>query len=176
MEVFRYGEHYSDEVVNAVRYGYQYRKEAEDEDKNRLHYFLSISEIALWLGKLILDGFAWDTIKAMARSLYGRIVKSDTKLDELSKTLLMDEIELERFYTCLKEFQDHCMKITQKQFEYIREEICADYFAKESSKIIESEGRFPSNEEIMNLHKLATSYADSILKSRMNTTSIWDTD
>ena len=60
------------------------------------------------------------------------------------------------------------MAITQKQFEYIREEICADYFAKESTKIIESEGRFPNTEEIMNLHRQATSYADDILKGRCN--------
>lgn len=168
MQEFKEGEIYSEEVVNAVRYGYQYRKKAEGDDQERLHYFIPTSEIALWLAKLILDGLLWDGIKATAKYLYDKLLKSNTKIDELSKTLLNDETELEKFYTCLKEYQDHCMSITQKQFEYIREEICADYFAKESSKIFEREGRLPSTEEIMTLHRQATSYADNILKTRMN--------
>ena len=168
MEEFKQGIQYSEEVINAVRYGYQYRMEAERNDAQHLHYYLPTSEIALYLGKLVLDGLLWDVIKATAKYLYSKLLKSNTKFDELSSKLLTDEVELEKFYTCLKEYQDQSMAINQEQFEYIREEICADYFAKESSKIIESEGRLPNHEEILSIHRQATLYADEILKKRMD--------
>lgn len=164
-EDFQEGLQYSDEVKNAVRYGYLYRKKIENkEGDNALHYFLPIdSQVALWLGKLILDGLVWDAIKISAKYLYDKLLKSGAPLDDLSKTLLTEETELERFYTCLKEYQDHSMSITKQQFEYIREEICADYFAKESMKIFENEQRFPTHQEILDLHIKATKFADDIL-------------
>ena len=58
-------------------------------------------------------------------------IKKDWNSETDSNSYLTDEAELEKFNRCLKEYQDHCMTITPKQFEYIREEICADYFAKE---------------------------------------------
>lgn len=165
MEDFQEGLHYSDEVINAVRYGYQYRKKIENkEGNNSLHYFLPFdSQVVLWLGKLILDGLVWDAIKTSAKYLYDKLLKSGAPLDKLSHTLLTEEAELERFYTYLKEYQDHCMSITKQQFEHIREEISADYFAKESMKIFEKEQRFPNHQEILNLHIKAMKYADDIL-------------
>ena len=165
MEDFQEGLQYSDEVINAVRYGYQYRKKIEDnENNNTLRYFLPFdSQVVLWLGKLILDGLVWDAIKSSAKYLYDKLLKSGLPLDKQSKTLLTEEAELERFYTCLKEYQDHRMSITKQQFEKIREEICADFFAKESMKIFEKEQRFPTYQEILDLHIKATKYADDIL-------------
>jgi hypothetical protein len=164
-EDFQEGLQYSDEVINAIRYGYQYRKKIEDkEGDNALHYYLPInSQVVLWLGKLILDGLVWDAIKTLAKYLYNKLLMSDTPLDNLSKALLTEEAELERFYTYLKEYQEHSMSITKQQFEYIREEICADYFAKESLKIFENEQRFPTHQEILDLHIRATKFADDIL-------------
>lgn len=51
---------YSEEVKNAVRYGYQYRKEAEKHEAHKSVYSNAcLSEapnILLWLGKLVIDG------------------------------------------------------------------------------------------------------------------------
>ncbi|GEM_PF-4999368 len=47
--------HYSDETKNAVLFGYIYRKEAEKQiEGTRVHFCVGeISQILLWLGKLI---------------------------------------------------------------------------------------------------------------------------
>ena len=168
VEEFQQGMQYSDEVVNAVRYGYLYRKQVECKDSSlQLHYFLPFdSEIVLWLGKLIIDGVAWDLLKTLAKQLYSKLIKSDTHIDNASKSLLTDETELQQFYKCLKEYQDYRMSVTDEQFEHIREEICADYFAKESTKIFQDEHRLPDYQEILDIHKRATQYADTILRNR----------
>ena len=47
---FREGLRYSDNVKNAVRYGYQYRKESEVPESSAIHNcILETSEILLWL-------------------------------------------------------------------------------------------------------------------------------
>ena len=168
IEEFQQGMLYSDEVVNAVRYGYLYRRQIECKESSiQLHYFLPFdTEIALWLGKLIIDGVAWDLLKTIAKQLYLKLIKSDTRIDSSSRSLLTDETELQQFYKCLKEYQDHRMSITDEQFEHIREEICADYFAKESTKIFQDEHRLPDYQEILDIHKRATRYADTILRAR----------
>ena len=168
VEEFQQGMQYSDEVVNAVRYGYLYRKQVECKDSSlQLHYFLPFdSEIVLWLGKLIIDGVAWDLLKTVAKQLYSKLIKSNTHIDNASKSLLTDETELQQFYKCLKEYQDYRMSVTDEQFEHIREEICADYFAKESTKIFQDEHRLPDYQEILDIHKRATQYADTILRNR----------
>ena len=78
MKDFQEGLPYSDEVINAVRYGYQYRKKIEDHEcDNDLHYYLPFdSQVVLWLGKLILDGLVWDAIKSSAKYLYDKLLKS----------------------------------------------------------------------------------------------------
>lgn len=176
IEDFQEGIEYSDEVINAVRYGYQYRKQAENKDRSeQLHYFLPFdSDVVLWLGMLIINGLAWDLVKVISKQLYAKLIRNNTKIDEISKSLLIDETELQKFYTCLREYQDYCMSVTDEQFEHIREEICADYFAKESSKIMEKEYRFPNDQEILDIHNRATRYADGILRGRKGSLPLGD--
>lgn len=61
---FQEGLKYSDDVHNAVRYGYGYRKESEIHESGSLHASLNqVPEVLLWLAKLIIDGLTFDAIK-----------------------------------------------------------------------------------------------------------------
>ena len=65
------GQKYSDKVRNAVRYGYQYRKYAEQYEDESSHACLGEApDVLLWLANLIITGVAWDVIKATVKVLY----------------------------------------------------------------------------------------------------------
>lgn len=165
IEEFQPGRQYSEEVKNAVRYGYQYRKKSEEQSS--LHYIVGFeAEIVHWLGELVINGITWDLIKMAAKQLYDSCLKSKFSLDQQSETLLSDEKELKQFYTYVKEFNEHSMAVREEQYDYIKEEICADFFAKESMKIFESEHRFPNYQEIMAFHKAAKIYAEKLLRMK----------
>ena len=67
---FQEGLLYSDDVQNAVRYGYQYRKEAEEHESGSAHACLSNApEILLWLGQKVVEGLAWDLFKELKMML-----------------------------------------------------------------------------------------------------------
>lgn len=164
-EAFQLGIQYSEEVKNAVRYGYQYRKKSEEQ--SFLHYIVGFeAEIVHWLGELIINGITWDLIKKAAKQLYDSCLISNFSLDKQSKTLLSDEKELKQFYTYVKDFNEHSMTVREEQYEYIKEEICADFFAKESMKIFESEHRFPNHQEIIACHKATKLYAEKLLNKK----------
>ena len=64
---------YPDEVKHAVRYGYQYRVESEQQSqKEGSHFNRRIGdtpEIILWLASLVFDGVAWDVLKLIAETI-----------------------------------------------------------------------------------------------------------
>lgn len=168
-EFFREGLQYSDEVINAVRYGYEYRKESEKysdpQDGWHVHHCLpDPSGVLLWLAKKVLDGLIFDAFKGVCKKLYQQLTNSETPLSKQVNNLLTDEHELQQFYDYVKEFNEGCMAVTEKQFKYIRDEIRADYYAKEVSKIMDSEGRLPTHEEYLRIFKEENEYADSLMK------------
>ena len=162
------GRKYSDEVINAVRYGYLYRKEAEKEERHveiSVHHCLpEASAVLLWLGNNILSGLAWDAIKVLAKKAYNKLLDSANPISSKLSALLSDERELKEFYTYVKEFNQQCMSITEKQFNYIREEIVADYYGKECGEIYKQENRQPTIQEYIRINREANEYADRLLK------------
>ena len=69
-----------DKVKLAVRYGYSYRKvaQAQFNKTSKINYCIpEASDILIELGSLILSGVAWDSIKAIAKSIYSNYKKSN---------------------------------------------------------------------------------------------------
>ena len=58
------------------------------------------------------------------------------------------------------------MSITCEQRKYIREEIIADYYGREATKIYTTKNRLPNIEEYKQIHREAEAYADKILESK----------
>lgn len=162
---FQEGLLYSDDVQNAVRYGYQYRKEAEEHESGSAHACLSNApEILLWLGQKVVEGLAWDLFKELAKKIYRHFSLSDRPLLKGWDSLLTEERELQKFYSYVKEFNEQRMSVTEQQFKYIREEIIADYYGKECGKIYKEKKRIPTIEEYMRINREAISYADKIME------------
>ncbi len=157
----------SEETRNAVLFGYIYRKEAEKQvDGAQFHFCIDeIPKILLWLGKMILENLAWEAIKSTAKTLYFQLTKEGALLSKLEDEILSDERKLKEFYQDIKEFNEQRMAITEKQFQYIREEIEADVVGKELSKIYSQEKRPPTTQEIKDANRKAKQKADSILGS-----------
>lgn len=155
---------YSDTVKYAVRYGYNYRIEAEQKHNSYSHACLpDTSAILLWLGQKVIDGVIWDLFKVAAKKLYEKFVKSNSYLSEKLSKFLSDEQDLKRFYTYVKEFNEQNMTVTEEQFKYIREEIIADFFGKECGKIYEQEHRLPTIQEYMRINREALVHADNLM-------------
>ena len=165
IEKFRKGLHYSDEVRNAVRYGYEYRKVAEDPKERSVHYSLGDSpDILLWMANMIIGGVAWDAFKLAIKGIYHQVNNKSISIDGSIKTIFNEEKQLKEFYDDIKEFNEQRMSLTKEQFKYIREEIVADYFGKEGSKIFEVEHRMPTVEELIRINREANKYADQLMK------------
>lgn len=168
-DIYREGLQYSDEVINAVRYGYEYRKESEkyadpQDGWHVQHCLPDPSSILLWLASKVFDGLVFEVFKEICKKLYQKLIKSETPLSKLVCSILTDEHEMEQFYVYVKEFNDGCIDVTEKQFKYIRDEIRADYCGKESQKIYDQFKRFPTTEEYMRINRDADVYADSLMK------------
>lgn len=162
---YKEGQLYSDEVRNAVRYGYEYRKVAEDPKQHSLHYSLDDSpDILLWMANMIIGGVAWDAFKLAVKGIYHQVNNKSISLDGSIKALFNEEKQLKEFYDGIKEFNEHRMSLTKEQFKYIREEIVADYVGEESSKIYERNHRMPTVEELMIINREANKYADQLMK------------
>lgn len=165
---YKIGQQYSDEVRNAVRYGYRYRKEAERLNNNLLvHACLNEEpDVLLWLANLVVCGVAWDAIKEIVKRLY-KIVNKDGKSPlNLLDVDFSDEECLREFYNDVKEFNEQCMSVTNEQFKYIREEIIADYYGKECAKIFNNFNRLPTIEEYKRINNEANTHADMLLGQR----------
>ena len=153
---------YSDQVIAAVRYGYLYRKEATKAPT--VHACLGeISSILLWLGKQVISGLAWDGVKLAAKRLYTLLTKEGSILDKVTSKVLTEEKELKMFYEQIQEFNKHSMSITEKEFNYIREEIIADTLGEETQKIYEQEKRLPTANDYLAIMKKANKVADRYL-------------
>ena len=164
------GRKYSDNVRNAVRYGYLYRKEAEKHENGSLHACLGeTSDVLLWLANLIVGGVAWDIIKVAAKKLYSELKRRKNKCDEETEVILKEEANLKVFYEMVVEFNEHRLTISEEQLKYIREEIIADYCGNEAGKIFAKEKRAPTIDEHKRIYSRAILYADELLNNEKRT-------
>ena len=162
IEEYKEGLHYKEEVRDAVRFGYQYRLETEDDGS--INYCLpDASDILLWIANMILGGLAWDKLKLLVNKLRYTVIDTKLPIDEETKSVLTEELELKKFYTYVKEFNEQSMSVTAKQFKYIREEIVADYCGKECGKIYNREHRLPTIEEYIRINREANERADRLM-------------
>lgn len=159
---------YTDEVKYAVRYGYQYRREAEEhaERNAKLHYSLpEATTILCWLANLVITGVAYDLIKKYAKALWEKLMSMKTRIPEDVNTLLIDEDELRQFVIYVKEFSSKEMSVTSEQRNYIREEIIADYVGETAAEIWTDKKRLPLHEEWLKIYHDANVFADELLEN-----------
>lgn len=159
---------YSSVAYDAVRYGYQYRKEAEklaNSGCGTLHHCLPEPSAVLGhLADIIIDGIAFDLFKKLVRKIWTKI-KERKSIKENSEvcSLLSDEESLEQFYLNVKEFLNNEMDITTIQEKYIKEEVIADYAGDKASKIYQQYKRLPTTQELIVIHREAYQRAESII-------------
>lgn len=166
MDEYKEGIAYSEEVKNAVRYGYQYRKEAEINDTS-FHFCLhDASDVLLWLGNAILSGIVYDKVRALAKKALEWVKGKGKKIDKETEKVLENEAELKVFYEYVREFSEHRMSITEEQLQYIKEEIMADFGAAKESEIYKKEGRIATIEERKVIYREAISYSEKLTKKK----------
>ena len=163
-EEYKEGLEYSKEVKNAVRYGYQYRKEAEENKDSNIKYCLGDpSEILYWIANMIIGGLGWDLLKCAVKKAAKWISKQRIKTDEETNIILTDEKHLRLFYVYVKEFNEHNMSVDDKTLKYVKEEIIADYAGEAIEEIISNENRILEVEEYTKIIRNAFIYADNML-------------
>lgn len=162
IEQYKEGLEYSDEVKNAVRYGYLYRKEAEDFDQSLKYCLPDASDVLLWLGNIILSGYVYDKIKDYANKSLKWLKENGKKVDSETESVLESEEELKVFYEYVVEFNEHRMSVTEEQKNYIKEEIFADYGAAKEVDIIHKKGRMATLEERKVIYREALIYAEKL--------------
>lgn len=158
--------HYSKDVHFAVRYGYQYRLEAEEyaeEDILFNNCLGDASSFLLWIGNLVISGIAYDIIKKYAKALWEKLMSMKIVIPEDVNKVLIEEDELRKFVTYVDEFNNKAPGITKKQRQYIREEIMADYMGEACGEIWSRENRLPTHEERIRIHQEASRLADEVL-------------
>jgi hypothetical protein len=157
---------YPEDVIRAVRYGYQYRLEAEkyaDDGILMNDHLEDASGALLWLGKLVIDGIAFEAIKRYAKSLWDKLMSMKVSIPDDVNKVLLEEDELRKFVVFVKEFDDKELTTTSKQTKYIREEIMADYVGKAAGDMWKKEHRLPTHEEWVQVYRDANSFADKLL-------------
>jgi len=163
-EDYKEGLEYSEDVKNAVRYGYQYRKEAEEYKDSNIKYCLGEpSEILYWIATMIISGLGWDLLKCAVKKAAKWISKQRIKTDEETNKILTDEKHLRLFYVYVKEFNEHNMSVDDKTLKYVKEEIIADYAGETIEELISNENRIPEIEEYTKIIRNAFTYADNML-------------
>ncbi len=159
---------YPDAVVFAVRYGYLYRKEAEENVDTGSHYHQSLSEASPflnWLANLVLNGLAFDLIKSNAANLWKKLMQMKIEIPDEVNKVLIDEDELRQFVKYVDEFGEKKLMTTDKENKYIREEIIADYMGTKAEEIWARENRQLTHEEWLTFLREAAQFADDLLLS-----------
>ena len=162
------GEQYSEAVQEAVRYGYQYRLEAEKNTRDgcKINNCLAEAHAALlWLAKLVIAGVAYDVIKDNVSRLWNKMMQMKVEIPEDVNKVLLDEDELRRFVKYIDEFDKKALTTSERETKYIKDEIVADYMGKEASAIYELYHRMPTQDEYRIILRGAYDHADKVLKS-----------
>lgn len=153
---------YADNVKYAVRYGYQYRREAE-RNVNFHNCLSDASTILYRLADLVITGVTFDIIKKYAKELWVKLMSMKIKIPEDVNALLIDEDELKRFVVYVNEFSTKNLTATDAQQKYIREEIMADYVGETAAEIWKKKKRQPTHEEWVTIYRDAVKLADDLL-------------
>lgn len=159
---------YSNEVLWAVRYGYQYRLEADKYSDTGLQVHNCLSEassILLWLGKLVIEGTTFNIIAKQSKALWNKMMSMKMIIPKDVDYLLLDENELRKFVTYVGEFNDKELSTTVKQAQYIKEEIIADYVGETAGEIWSKAKRQPTKEEWIKIYRDANQFADELIES-----------
>lgn len=161
-------EPYSSAAYDAVRYGYQYRKEAEryaNSVGGKLHHCLpEPSAVLVFLAKAIIGGIAYDLFKAFAKKIWIEIKNHKSiKEDKEVCDLFSSEESLEQFYLHITEFHNKEMNITSLQEKYIKEEVIADYYGEKTDIIFQQTNRFPTTQDNIVISQEAYQRAESII-------------
>ncbi len=163
-EEYKEGLEYSKEVKNAVRYGYQYRKEAEENKDSNVKYCIGDpSEILYWIANMIIGGLSWDLLKYAVKKASKWISKRRIKTDQETIEILTNEIRLKIFYEYIKEFEEHKMSVDNKTLKYIKEEIVADYVSNIMVEKYLQKEQPPEPDEYVKIIRDAFIYADNML-------------
>ena len=162
MEQYKEGNTYSDEVKNAVRYGYLYRKESEESNSSLKYCLPDASDVLLWLGNIILSGFVYEQIKVYAKKTLKWLKENQKKVDPETEAVLENEENLKVFCEYVVEFSERRMSITKEQKEYIKEEIFADFGSAKEVEIYIKEGRIATLEERKVIYREAKIYAEKL--------------
>ena len=80
--------------------------------------------------------------------------------------ILTDQQSFQQLYEYIKEFKERKMNVSDREREYIIEEIESDYCGKQAAKIYEAENRFPTVEEYKRIYRDAHEAAMMILPLR----------
>lgn len=151
----------------AIRYGYSYRKLAQINKKDKGSSFNfclpEASEYLLWLGGAILSGIAWDSIKAIAAKIYS-LIKTNKSIDKETEFVFLNEKELYKFYTYIKDYENGLSDIDDFEYKYIEEEMMADFCAEMETEIYMKEKRKITIEERIQIYKIARLKIKSIVK------------
>ena len=158
---------YSKDVKNAVRYGYQYRAASEHSFTCFLCILPQLPGVFNWWASAIFSGMAYDAFKALVKRTKDSLRKNRKKLHPLTKNFFKDPEKVRQFYDYVKDYRDRTMNVTEEQVARIREGVITDYITKETEKIYNSKGRFPTEEESRRIIEEAYEAADLVLAGRI---------
>lgn len=165
IQEFQEGQTYPKETQFAVRYGYFYRRKAEQEESGKVHACLGDSpEILLWIANALIGGVVYDVIKNAVKKLYQKMLRAKQHVDTTTEEILTDESKLNEFCTYVMEFYEHRITANGKQIRYIREEIIADFNGNEVGEFYNKKKRLPTIEEYQEIDRNAQRLADELLK------------
>lgn len=117
-----------------------------------------------------MSGVAWDSIKAIAKSIYTNYKKSNKtkKIDDETEFVLNNEKELYKFNEYIKEFENGLSNIPEEEYKYIEEEMMADFCSEMETEIYTNEKRMVTIEERIQIRKTARIKIQKITKREDN--------
>ncbi len=154
---------YSYEVKLAVRYAYQYRAAADEKTTQFICWLPELPGVFCWLTEQIFAGVAYDVFKWIVKNTFEYLKRHRRKIDPVTKRILTDPVQIQRFYDYIRDFMDKNPNISEKEKKGIVEGIIADYTKTEAEKIYNSTGRFPTDVEYHQILKKADDLARMII-------------
>lgn len=111
----------------------------------------------LWIGGAVLSGITWDLLKLGVKKLLA-VIQSEGRyesLDKETKEVISDEDKLYEFYEYVEEYQQGFVNIGEEEYEYIEEEMFADFQSEEIGKLGPEKYFSLSRKEMIEVHKVA---------------------
>ena len=170
-----------DNVKWAVRYGYQYRKQAvlhaNNKDPSLHHCLPEASQVLFWIAGAVLSGITYDLLKLGVKKLLASFQK-DGKYDFLdveTKEVLSEEEKLYEFYEYVEEYQQGFVNISEEEYKYIESEMRADFESEEIAKLGPEKYFRLSRKEMVEVHKVAYEKSEIKIKRIVKRKSMTET-